>query len=372
LEHLRDLLYERPHEAVWRQLIAALAAEPDPGTQAIAADYADGTLEAWPYLLRVAPRPWWAARQRGEQPPAWRLARALDLSAGAHRDKDAEAFARSLAMEELPALLLRDAGLAGAELRTWLTRVRSAHLTALDLSANPLRRAPDVAAIAESALDHLDELRLRACPLEADAFAQLGAPGFMPSLRRLDVSARRMTRDDLRLLWSGGGPLGLDTLVLEDAGIDELVSEAFAAAPGPARLRHLHLADNALTGGGLWALAEGPLLPRLATLDLARNGLFWRDIRALATLADEGRLERLVLDGNDIEDAGATFLAGWRAWSGARLVSLRACRIADPGALALADAPWLPGLEELDLGDNEVGETGKEALKAVLGMKVRF
>ena len=365
LQDLRALIYDPPTPQLWARLIGLVEGEPDESLREIAVQYVTPFLEEWPALLRLAPRLWWEAKLRGEPVLCWAWVRGVDVSsasAGAARD----ALAHPL-MEGLDALAARS-GLSGARLTALLKEARTDDLRAVDLSGNALGSAGAIREL-QRRLPRVELLKLRDNGLSDGRVFDIDAP--FAALRTLDLSENPITADTLRGLWFTHALERLHTLRIDDAGIDEVVAEGFSdiAAPGLPGLRHLALAGNALSGGGLWELAESPLLGSLDTLDLSRNGLFWRDLRGLTRAVRSMGLDALILDGNTIEDEGVPFLVGWGALRDLRHLSLARNRITDQGAHQLAEAPWLASLERLDLSENFIGDAGAQALRDALGAR---
>ena len=82
LGEVRGVLAEAPSPALWGQIVA-LVNQCDPDQLNPLVDYINGHIEHWPAhqtMLCVAPRAWAAAMLRGQDTPAYRLVRRLDLS----------------------------------------------------------------------------------------------------------------------------------------------------------------------------------------------------------------------------------------------------------------------------------------------------
>jgi hypothetical protein len=139
------------------------------------------------------------------------------------------------------------------------------------------------------------------------------------------------------------------------------------AAALATELRELYLGDNGFGNPGVQALAAGEW-PHLHTLDLRGNAVGAEGARALAG----GRFPALAdlrLGGNGIGDDGARAIAG-AAWAGSlRRLQSENARIGTAGVEAIAAAPGLRGLTELNLAGNgidkkPVGPKGVKALAA--------
>lgn len=121
--------------------------------------------------------------------------------------------------------------------------------------------------------------------------------------------------------------------VLGAAG-DQLLA---ALAPALASLRRLRVTALRVGEAGVASLIRGRACAQLAMLDLSGNEL---GSAAVAALAGAAQLQPAVL----------------------RLAS---CRLSQGSAEALAQAPWLAELEELDLGGNELRDAGARVLADV-------
>lgn len=136
-----------------------------------------------------------------------------------------------------------------------------------------------------------------------------------------------------------------------------------AQAPVLARLQELNLGNNPTLGrDGVRALASSPHLANLTALLLHYNDLGDDAVRDLARSPYLGNLVELYLSGNALGDPAAAALAG--TFPRLRDLDLRDNRIADPGVLALADAPAHPQLATLYLVNNTIGPLGAHALAA--------
>ncbi len=368
LETLREILYGPASEEAWRRVVEAIDQMGDAGMQVIAIDYAEPALPRWPAELRIAPRPWWLSRLAEQPHPAWPLIGAVEFDLEDVRDVRAGRFLKSPGMLEVTALKVRRAKLDGKGLRSLLEGVEGDRIEVLDLSHNAVKDAADVHALDGLAgFSALKVLRLRRNGLTPRGIEALSRMHVVGALSGLDLSGNVLDLDTLSALWCSGGLVGLKELVIEEAGIDDRMAGAFSSGSGPVGLVALSLAGNALSGGGLWELAEVPMFSRLDRIDLSRNGLFWRDIRALTKATDGLRCGALTLDGNRLEDQGVARLASWAGLSHLRALSLVDNQITDEGAAALAGAAWIGALEHLNLSGNDIGARGVAALREAFG-----
>jgi uncharacterized protein (TIGR02996 family) len=148
-----------------------------------------------------------------------------------------------------------------------------------------------------------------------------------------------------------------------------------ASSPHLGRLTHLILRQCDLDIRAIAALAGAPALAqRLRTLDLYGASVDGDPIRPLMDSPHLAGLTTLGLGAHDdLGDVGAAALSDPEC----RLTSLRRlhlsyCAIGDAGARALVAAPHLAGLEYLNMTGNPIGRSGRKALTARFGERVRF
>jgi hypothetical protein len=152
------------------------------------------------------------------------------------------------------------------------------------IPADELRRLLDV-----WAGRHLSTLRASAS-LPGDFVTVLVDHPTAGSLRRLDLSYRRLSRDDVARFARGRQITNLVELGIGDNGFGDEGLAELLAWPGLARLRWLNLCGNALTNEGVKQLAACPAVASLRTLLLSENQI---DIVGAGTLAASPHLEGL-------------------------------------------------------------------------------
>jgi uncharacterized protein (TIGR02996 family) len=219
----------------------------------------------------------------------------------------------------LDVLELRRSPLRPQDMVRWIT-TRNRYPLQRTLILEGVGPGLDLAGLfASGALDQLHTLTLRHCslgPPDAEAIVSRGPPGLV----HLDL---------------GNNPLG-------SRGV-----EALASSPRLGHLTHLGLA--AVTEPDLIYVLVGPLftsqnLPRLAALDLCRNGVTPSDILALARSHLAQRLYRLDLSHN---------------------------LLGPPGVQALLGADW-PRLAWLDVRNNGLDDASRAALHERFGWSVHY
>ncbi|XP_063049927.1 NACHT, LRR and PYD domains-containing protein 3-like [Engraulis encrasicolus] len=140
------------------------------------------------------------------------------------------------------------------------------------------------------------------------------------------------------------------------------------------KLRHLELSDNCIGDVGLQQLCDGLKSPNcvLETLRLSDCGVTGRGYAALASAlkSNPSHLEELDLRGNDPGDSGVKLLIDLLQDPQCKLKRLRfnSCSITEEGcaALSLALSSNPSHLTDLDLSENELGDSGVMHISALL------
>jgi uncharacterized protein (TIGR02996 family) len=142
------------------------------------------------------------------------------------------------------------------------------------------------------------------------------------------------------------------------------VAEELAACPHLDGVTTLDFADyytGPLTAPGAWALARSPYLGRLRALHLYGNNIGDDGLRALAKAPWLAGLHRLNVTDNGVSGAGVVALAAVTQ-AHLTLLQLGGNPIGNSGAVALAGAPGLARLEDLDLHYCDISRNGLAAL----------
>ena len=140
-------------------------------------------------------------------------------------------------------------------------------------------------------------------------------------------------------------------------------------------LKRLEIAENKLFNVGIQKIASaiGNSVHKIKTLtylDLSRNSFDERGAEYIGRALGFNRtLKSLILEGNQLKDAGAIALASGLNLHPMEELDLQHCSIGDAGALALAGA-LLKGavkgtLKSLNLSGNWIGDTGAKALSPI-------
>ncbi|KAM9772464.1 NACHT, LRR and PYD domains-containing protein 12-like isoform 9-T9 [Syngnathus typhle] len=222
----------------------------------------------------------------------------------------------------------------------------------------------------------LQVLKLQWCKLSKKSCEALASVLSSPcSLRELDLSYNDLGDDGLEALAAGLAKpqCTLQVLRLQLCKLSKKSCEALASVlSSPGSLRELDLSHNDLCDDGLEALAAGLAKPQCAlqVLTLWTCKLSKKSCEALASvLSSPSSLRELDLSSNNLRDDGLETLAAGLAKPQCTLqvLKLRECNLSKKSCEALASVLSSPcSLRELDLGYNDLGDDGMEALAAGL------
>jgi uncharacterized protein (TIGR02996 family) len=171
---------------------------------------------------------------------------------------------------------------------------------------------------------------------------------------------------------------GLRALKLAPASyklpVDRVIS-IIASSSALDRLMSIDLGVNHFTNQTAIYLATSPHLGNLRALDLSWRGeaSLWSSIgpegvRAIADSPFLGRLQSLLLFGNQTSDAGMEFLAASPHLAHLTTLSLACNRISDAGIEVLCASRHLHGLRHLELSWNKLGSRTAHALANCSGL----
>ncbi len=148
---------------------------------------------------------------------------------------------------------------------------------------------------------------------------------------------------------------------MDGAGIDAEGVRLIGGSPHLGNVTWLNLSRDELGNMGMAALTSTPLLPRLERLDIDGNDIEPAGALTLAN-APPGRLQHLVLSENPLGSRGLRALVSGPFLSSCTRLDLAECNITDAGLRALAASPHVVALTSLDLSHNQLGTTGLRAL----------
>jgi uncharacterized protein (TIGR02996 family) len=194
----------------------------------------------------------------------------------------------------------------------------------------------------------------------------------LPALEHLCLKGTPVGDDGLAALAAGPALRKLTTLNLERCGLREAGLLTLADdAPWPA-LRGLNLTNNLLLPGGAAALARSPQLATLWALYVRRTNFGDEAAGILGRSPHPTQLRALDLDKNPLGDDGFTSLAESAALTSLGWLKLRRAgprqgegpppRVGPRGGAALGRAGFAGSLRFLELAEQGVGDAGLSAL----------
>ena len=235
----------------------------------------------------------------------------------------------------LDALVLEGPRVPEARLAELIADPRVALLSSLRIREGALG-APAAAALASALGGTL--ARLRALALDRNPIGDAGAAALAPAIERLEL-------------------LHLTNAELGDAG-----ARALAEGPDTA-LRDLDLCFNRIGAAGAAALVGAPRLARLARLDLTGNPIGADEAVQVAQRLALPELRDLDLSWCGLGPA-ASSLGTARCLEGLAVLDLCGNGLGDEGFAELLASPYLGRLEELAVGNNDLGDDAIAALCA--------
>jgi len=257
-----------------------------------------------------------------------------------------------------------------------LAPIRNIRFLDVGSSLGKLMNCPELARLTGITISsqHIDEQLTRA----------LVESPYLGGLNSLHLGRNRVgDRGAERLAWSPRFPK-LRELNLSDNTIGDVGGQALAESSNLAGLESLELRRNELSRVGLADLcgtmdlvklrylgvalnyigaerelrAARPPKNSLRVLDVSDNGLTPEGIGMLTGLAGIGKLNRLVLERNEVGNEGASLLANWSNAASLQSLLLAGNRIGNEGARAIAHSTYLHQLLDLDLSDNPIHDSG--------------
>jgi uncharacterized protein (TIGR02996 family) len=202
-----------------------------------------------------------------------------------------------------------------------------------------------------------DGAALAACP----ALGRLRGLTLWGDISRADsASERRRVREELRKLLRSPRLAQLEELSCVQLDLD---TAALLPLLKAGRLKKLELYANGLDDETTRAICQSPCAATLTDLHLAEK-CTWKTAKYITDTPALANLTKLDIEQGDIGDAGVRRLAGAAHLAGLRELRLYSCGIGNKGARSLADSPYLTNLRELYLARNRIIYDGAEALAA--------
>ena len=350
---LRSLLSGPTHEGTWSRIVSLIAQWPDQterDEQVIpyALDHLD---RRWPDAVRRAPSAWifsLMGPERVWRALPWSLVRTI--SARAPRLDVLARTGQDLDGAHVAGVLLDEGGVCE------MTRVTRLALVDLDLSDEDGQRI-----VSHPRLDALTWLDLRGNQLGA---ASIWAASRSPQLDRLAYLDVRRNHwggyeEAIRAIAASPHMSELEHLLIEC----DLTRTDLSDLLGSRRLtslRHLALESclhqvsvegDDIQELGATALTHKPGLHALRSLSLSNNMLDDAEIEPLLASDWVSDLEALDLSWNDLGDRSAEAIAGRHQSASLRSLSLRGCPLTDAGAHALSTSRHLGALRHLDVSN---------------------
>jgi hypothetical protein len=193
-------------------------------------------------------------------------------------------------------------------------------------------------------LHRLEALRLDEVNPGRVGMTRLLSSPLLPALRKLYVTDCGLTDAQCAPLFARDARIGLTELMLTGNRLTDRTVRAFAAAPWLSRLHGLELADNRPPGKFVGQFTADAVIELLRSPHLGPLVNFSVSVRSGGVkLAHElVRCEKL---------------------GGLRRLLLPDSRLTDRAVEVLSDAPWLGGVEELDLTGNPVSAAAVQRLR---------
>jgi uncharacterized protein (TIGR02996 family) len=274
--------------------------------------------------------------------PHLRNLQRLDLAWNRVSERGVHSLANSPHLARLTTLDLTDNDV-GPEAIAHLVAARNWKLLVLALSNNDIGDHGMSHIRGRRSLSELAELHLSSNHISYEGIVHL-ISSELTNLTALSLDGNEIGAEALHILLEWSVAPRLARLSLSSNRIGSEGARALAASPLARNLTHLYLRYNDIGPQGVKELAASPHLQNLVVLDLGENSVGDAGVRALAESPYLGKLRFLNLFDAKITTLGETLTAN-------------GC---------------LPGIEEIRLGNNPIGESARKALQARFGHRVIF
>ena len=392
---LRSLLQRPSSLEEWNHLITFLQQWPDAGQQQLAVDYAEMHLNTWDDRHRIA-------KEINPELPWWSLIRHVNLQNANTSESIAALESNQEVLAQITCLTLGALSRYQKVTRILSERSGLSELTYLDLERRALSGTELKQLMRAPALQSLQELHLNGTHLTSNDWRELFSSAFVSSVRRFALTRGMLDFESLAAL-AQSPHLRLEELLLDATLQDPMAATMLASATSLRELKALRLRFP-LQLQPAEILFRSPLFQGVDTLELRTvgNSAFWRlfvqahqlsDLRSLTfsrSAFDNDswrvfltspalqqlehlcffscdvmgrrleafrqtpfpRLTHLDLSLNTLNEQACKALARHKELPELRKLVLGHCRLTNDSVGALLRAPWMKGLEVLDLRGN--------------------
>ena len=306
--------------------------------------------------------------------PLFRKLESLRIGESGHHEGDRigndgiRALAESPYLENLHTLECYNSRITDSGATALANSSGLANLRQLTLRGNKLGETGVKALAASPYLHHLVRLDLSLTELSGTGLKTLAASPTFANVRSLNIGGNRIG-DAATLALATAEHWRLSHLSMNGVDITDEGADTLVRSPSLEELLTLQLSGNKQLGAnGLRSLLSSPVLKSLQLLSVASCKLTADDFKPLADSNGLPQLYELDMRNNDMGDTGAVSLAQWPGLSSVRVLRLNSCSLGHTGAKALLDSPHLqPGVNLQLFGNDEIPETTIRELREKFG-----
>lgn len=155
---------------------------------------------------------------------------------------------------------------------------------------------------------------------------------------------------------------GLQSLELEDSGLDSKKIQTLAGSDKSRNLRNLNLSHNPIGPEGARAISQSENLEKLERLDLCNTGIGFEGCLVIRNSSKLTKLQCLDLSSNKTTAKGVEKILEWPLLTQLRELGLGSNGVDDTCAMTIANSSALPELRILKLVWNDIMDTGAVAI----------